>query len=124
MISGVELAGVKRDCTEKEGLARRVSKSSLGLVFEDEARVAGTFAIGLGWRLMIWMALSQCQCLRIIARVSLTNTDLTLQSEAVHNSIGIVKLKIRRAETLALYEVPILAQWTTNCSYRDQEFAL
>ena len=66
MISGVGLAGVKRDCTEKEGLARRASKSSLGLVFEDEVRVADRFAIGLGWRLMGWMARSQCQCLRIM----------------------------------------------------------
>ena len=42
MISGVGFAGVKRDCTEKEGLARRVSKSSLGLVFEDDARFVDT----------------------------------------------------------------------------------
>ena len=107
------LAGVKSDCTEKEGLARRASKSSHGLVFEDDALIADTFAIRLGWRLMVWMALSQCQCLRIIAQVWLTD------SENDHNSIGIVELKIHRAETLARYQArfPVLAQRTTNCSY-------
>ena len=104
MISGVGLAGVKSECTEKDGWARRVSKSSLGLVFEDEARFVDTFANGLGWRLMVWMALSQCQCLRVIAQVSLTNTHLSLQSEDVHNSVGILEFEIHRAEILALYQ--------------------
>ena len=44
MISGVGLAGVKSDCTEKEGLARRASKSSFGLAFVDDARIADTLA--------------------------------------------------------------------------------
>ena len=95
MISGVGLAGVKSDCTEKEGLARRVSKSSLGWVFKDEARFAGTFVIGLGWRLMVWMALSQCQCLRIIAQVSLTNTHSSLQSETVPASLNSRSIGLR-----------------------------
>lgn len=71
MISGVglasTLAGVKSDFTDQEGLARRASRSSEGLVLEDSVRVVDAFVVWISCNLADRMVLRQC--LGNIARV-------------------------------------------------------
>lgn len=64
MISGVglasTLAGVKSDFTDQEGLARRASRSSEGLVLEDSVRVVDAFVIWISCNLADRMVLRLC----------------------------------------------------------------
>ena len=59
------VVGGKRDLTDQEGLARRVSRSSgRGLVVEEWVRVrfAGAEKVLIDWNLLARMDLSSCLC--------------------------------------------------------------
>lgn len=53
-------AGAKSDFTDQEGLARRASKSSVGLVVEESVRVLDALALWNGLKLLARTVLSQC----------------------------------------------------------------
>lgn len=81
-----EFGGVKSDFTDQEGLARRASRSSEGLVIEESVRIANA----LDCTLLERMFLSQCR--EFIAQVSLSWSLVAMRN--VH------ELKICRAEVL------------------------
>ena len=53
-------AGAKSEFTDQDGLARRASKSSKGLVVEESVRIAGALAVWINCSLLVRAALSQC----------------------------------------------------------------
>ena len=63
MISGVEPAaeavGVKSDSTDHEGLARRLSRSTEGLLVEEYFRVTDALVSENGWDLRVGKVLRQ-----------------------------------------------------------------
>ena len=68
MICGVGLdtgsEEVKRDLTDQDGLARRVSRSSEGgLGVEESVRVIDALAFGNRWSLRLKTILSHCFCI-------------------------------------------------------------
>ena len=73
MISGAGpaavFAEVKSDFTDQEGLARRASRSSGGLVVEESVRIADALAVWIGCILLVRRVLRHCLC--AMAQVSL-----------------------------------------------------
>lgn len=54
------LAGIKSDFTDQEGLARRASKSSEGLMVEESVRVPDALVLWNWLKLLARTVLSQC----------------------------------------------------------------
>lgn len=102
MISGagvaVAFAGVKRDLTDQEGLARRVSRSSGGLALEERGRVVGGFASRMGCSLVD--GIFPRQCFGIIAQVLLLRDEVAIaaKSDGLGLEICRADLPLRRAE--------------------------